>query len=87
MGQQYQAYIIAKVTPYGSNKPNYRCIGALHHQWCYGDLALKAALRFMNLVRQKGNAGKRLGRPTANTAATCANPLSFPPFLAPSPAF
>ncbi|TFK70018.1 hypothetical protein BDN72DRAFT_959143 [Pluteus cervinus] len=56
MGQRHQAYIIARVIPYGSNKPNYRCIGAIHHQWCYGSLPLKAALRFMALIKPKENA-------------------------------
>ncbi|KAF8968231.1 hypothetical protein BDZ97DRAFT_1655263 [Flammula alnicola] len=58
MGQRHQAYIIARVVPHGSppDKANYRCIGAIHHQWCYGRLPLKAAIRFMTLVKQKDNA-------------------------------
>ncbi|TFK70016.1 hypothetical protein BDN72DRAFT_819439 [Pluteus cervinus] len=56
MGSPHQAYIIAKVIPHGRNKPNYRCIGAIHHQWCYGSLPLGAALRFMALIKQKENA-------------------------------
>ncbi|KAF8971382.1 hypothetical protein BDZ97DRAFT_1913870 [Flammula alnicola] len=57
MGQRHQVYIIARVVPHGNpDKPNYRCIGALHHQWCYGSLPLKAATRFLTLMKQKDNA-------------------------------
>ena len=58
MGQRHQAFIIARVVPYGSppGGDRYRCVGALHHQWCYGRLPLKAATRFMTLIKQEDNA-------------------------------
>ncbi|TFK72818.1 hypothetical protein BDN72DRAFT_957001 [Pluteus cervinus] len=56
MGQRHQAYIIARVIPYGNFKTQHRCVSALHHQWCYGSLPLKAALRFMKLIKQKEHA-------------------------------
>ncbi|KAE9403599.1 hypothetical protein BT96DRAFT_814672, partial [Gymnopus androsaceus JB14] len=34
----------------------YRCLGAYHHQWCYGSLPLRAADRFITLVKQPVNA-------------------------------
>ncbi|TFK72813.1 hypothetical protein BDN72DRAFT_762823 [Pluteus cervinus] len=55
-GNRHQAYLIAKIIPHGSNKPNYRCIGAIHHQWCNASRPLEAALRFMNLIKQTENA-------------------------------
>ncbi|KIM35252.1 hypothetical protein M413DRAFT_32608 [Hebeloma cylindrosporum] len=58
MGQRHQAFIIARVVPSGSPPKGayYRCVGALHHQWCYGRLPLKAATRFMTLIKQEDNA-------------------------------
>ncbi|TFK70017.1 hypothetical protein BDN72DRAFT_819442 [Pluteus cervinus] len=53
MGQRHQAYLIARVIPQGSNQPHYRCIGAIHHQWCYGSLPLRATCRFLDLIKQK----------------------------------
>ncbi|KAI0312684.1 hypothetical protein OF83DRAFT_1176408, partial [Amylostereum chailletii] len=51
MGQRHQIFLIARVRPHGDadTKPNYRCVAALHHQWCYGTLPLKAARRFISL--------------------------------------
>jgi hypothetical protein len=56
MGQRHQAFVIARVRPQGSTTANYRCIAAIHHQWCYGRLPLRAAHRFIELVRQPRNA-------------------------------
>ena len=58
MGQRHQVYLIARVTPHGKplGETRYRCIAALHHQWCYGRLPLQAATRFINLIKQKENA-------------------------------
>lgn len=58
MGQRHQAFIIARVVPHGdpAGKPLYRCIGAFHHQWCYGSLPVKATRRFMTLVQHPDNA-------------------------------
>ena len=58
MGQRHQDFIIARVVPHGSppGDAQYRCIGALHDQWCYGRLPLKAATRFMTLIKQEDNA-------------------------------
>ncbi|RDB21908.1 hypothetical protein Hypma_010968 [Hypsizygus marmoreus] len=56
MGQRHQAFVIAKVVPHGQTQARYRCIAALHHQWCYGRLPLKATRRFLSVVKQKDNA-------------------------------
>ncbi|KAJ7597531.1 hypothetical protein C8J56DRAFT_920300 [Mycena floridula] len=56
MGQRHQAFVIARVVPHGEKKPAYRCIAAVHHQWCYGRLPLKALDRFLKLVKQPNNA-------------------------------
>ncbi|KAI5889170.1 uncharacterized protein SCHCODRAFT_02585197 [Schizophyllum commune H4-8] len=56
MGQRHQAWIIAQVKPHGGGKPRYRCIGGLHHQWCYGSLPLKGLIRIATLLKQKPNA-------------------------------
>lgn len=56
MGQRHQAFLVARVVPHGENKAKYRCIAAYHHQWCYGTLPLRAARRFLTLVRRKDNA-------------------------------
>ncbi|KAL1746544.1 hypothetical protein HDZ31DRAFT_62099 [Schizophyllum fasciatum] len=56
MGQRHQAWIIAKVVPHGGGRARYRCIGGLHHQWCYGTLPIKAVLRMATLLGQKSNA-------------------------------
>ncbi|KAF9070731.1 hypothetical protein BDP27DRAFT_1323326 [Rhodocollybia butyracea] len=53
MGQRHQAYIIARLIPHGSTdgKAYYRCIGGVHHQWCYGSLPLLKADHFITLVK------------------------------------
>ena len=56
MGQRHQAFVLARLVPHGQTKAYYRCIAALHHQWCYGRLPLKATHRFFTLVKQKDNA-------------------------------
>ncbi|KAF8154556.1 hypothetical protein B0H34DRAFT_676316 [Crassisporium funariophilum] len=58
MGQRHQVYLIAKVVPHDKTprEARYRCIGALHHQWCYGRSPLQATTRFMKLIKQKENA-------------------------------
>ena len=56
MGQRHQAWIIARVKPHGGGKPRYRCIGGIHHQWCYGSLPLKGLIRIATLLQQKPNA-------------------------------
>ncbi|KAI0041287.1 hypothetical protein FA95DRAFT_712681 [Auriscalpium vulgare] len=58
MGQRHQAFVIARVRPHGdaSTPPKYRCITAFHHQWCYGTLPLRAAMRFITLLKQDDNA-------------------------------
>ena len=55
MGQRHQAFIIALVRT-AQGKKHYRCVGAFHHQWCYGNLPLLAAYRFLTLIKQKDNA-------------------------------
>ncbi|KAF8165997.1 hypothetical protein B0H34DRAFT_649747 [Crassisporium funariophilum] len=58
MGQRHQVYLIAKVVPHDKTprEARYRCIGALHHHWCYGRAPLQATTRFMKLIKQKENA-------------------------------
>jgi hypothetical protein len=58
MGQRHQVFLIARVAPHGKplGETRYRCIAALHHQWCYGRLPLQAATRFITLIKQKENA-------------------------------
>jgi hypothetical protein len=56
MGQRFQAFIIARVVPYGGKTARYRCVGAIHHQWCYGRLPLKALRRFLTSVKEPLNA-------------------------------
>ena len=56
MGQRHQAFLVARIVPHGETKPRYRCVGAYHHQWCYGTLPLRAVRRFLTLVKQKKNA-------------------------------
>jgi hypothetical protein len=56
MGQRHQAFAIARIVLRGRTEPQYRCIAAFHHQWCYGKLPLKATRRFLTLIKQKSNA-------------------------------
>lgn len=58
MGQRHQVFIIARVIPHGNTdgKAYYRCVGAYHHQWCYGCKPLYAADRFLTLVKKSVNA-------------------------------
>ncbi|KAF9028613.1 hypothetical protein BDP27DRAFT_1196222, partial [Rhodocollybia butyracea] len=51
--RRHQAYIIARLIPHGSTdgKAYYRCIGGVHHQWCYGSLPLRKADHFITLVK------------------------------------
>ncbi|KIJ57363.1 hypothetical protein M422DRAFT_773947 [Sphaerobolus stellatus SS14] len=56
MGQRHQAFLIARVVPLDGDRAQYRCVAALHHQWCYGTLPLRATSRFFKLVKQPQNA-------------------------------
>ncbi|KAJ7499023.1 hypothetical protein FB451DRAFT_1016034 [Mycena latifolia] len=56
MGQRHQIFIVARVTAHNAKTPRYRCVGAYHHQWCYGRLPLMATRRFISLIKQKDNA-------------------------------
>ncbi|KAK7031147.1 hypothetical protein VNI00_013562 [Paramarasmius palmivorus] len=57
MGQRHQAFLITRLIPHGEQtKAYYRCIAAVHHQWCYGRLPLSATRRFLNLVKNPENA-------------------------------
>lgn len=58
MGQRHQVFIIAHIRSTGSNGKStarYRCVAAMHHQWCYGRLPLRAAHRFISLAKQPIN--------------------------------
>lgn len=55
MGQRHQVFIIARVRPNDGKPARYRCIAAMHHQWCYGRLPLRAAHRFISLAKQPLN--------------------------------
>ncbi|ETW74885.1 hypothetical protein HETIRDRAFT_423498 [Heterobasidion irregulare TC 32-1] len=60
LGQRHQVLVVAQVipkgTPVNSLRRGYRCIVALHHQWCYGRLPLRATRRFLTLLRVPENA-------------------------------
>ena len=60
MGQRHQVFLIARVKSKAHGETlaetRYRCIAALHHQWCYGRLPLRAARRFLTLAKQVDNA-------------------------------
>ncbi|KAJ7699973.1 hypothetical protein B0H17DRAFT_271998 [Mycena rosella] len=56
MGQRHQVFIVARVVARNETVPRYRCVGAYHHQWCYGRLPLMATKRFFTLIKQKDNA-------------------------------
>ncbi|KAJ7507695.1 hypothetical protein B0H11DRAFT_1848900 [Mycena galericulata] len=59
MGQRHQVFIVARVVPHGEASARFRCVGAFHHQWsafAFYALPLKAARRFMSLIKQKDNA-------------------------------
>lgn len=55
MGQRHQVFLIARVRPKHA-EPAYRCVAALHHQWCFGTIPLRAMYRFLRLVTQPENA-------------------------------
>ncbi|KAH6903234.1 hypothetical protein BKA70DRAFT_1566863 [Coprinopsis sp. MPI-PUGE-AT-0042] len=45
MGRRHQAYLIARVTPKsGESTTAYRCVAAVHHQYCYREFTLQAIL-------------------------------------------
>lgn len=56
MGQQHQAYLIAQILSTDDSQARYKCVAAIHHQWCYGRLPLQAARRFITLAEQDPNA-------------------------------
>jgi hypothetical protein len=57
MGARHQAFLIARVaTQTGGNAFRYRCVGAIHHQYCYAERPLHAAHRLKRLAEQKDNA-------------------------------
>ncbi|KAK7025941.1 hypothetical protein VNI00_015856 [Paramarasmius palmivorus] len=57
MCQRHQAFLIARLIPHGEqDKAHYRCIAAIHHQWCYGRVPLGGTRRFFALVKNPANA-------------------------------
>ncbi|KAJ2926381.1 hypothetical protein H1R20_g10706, partial [Candolleomyces eurysporus] len=58
MVQRHQVFVVARVcvTPDNSDRRQYRCIAALHHEWCYGRLPLQAVNLFKRLTRVPANA-------------------------------
>lgn len=58
MGQRHQVFLIARVVPHNSpqGEARYRCVGAFHHQWCYGRLPLRATHRLLTLFKNEDNA-------------------------------
>ncbi|KAK7030233.1 hypothetical protein VNI00_014250 [Paramarasmius palmivorus] len=57
MGQRHQAFLIARLTPHGERtNAHYRCIAAIHHQWCCGCVPLSGTRRFLALVKNPDNA-------------------------------
>ncbi|KAJ7146263.1 hypothetical protein C8R44DRAFT_10800 [Mycena epipterygia] len=55
MGQRHQIFIVARVVPQGSTVARYRCVGAYHHQWCYGDIPLEQLRKFLYLIQEEDN--------------------------------
>ncbi|KAI0653522.1 hypothetical protein C8Q70DRAFT_927520 [Cubamyces menziesii] len=55
MGQRHQIYLIARVRS-RNGQSSYRCVGAYHHQSCYGIYPLQAMARFLNLIARDENA-------------------------------
>ncbi|KAH6903230.1 hypothetical protein BKA70DRAFT_1060261, partial [Coprinopsis sp. MPI-PUGE-AT-0042] len=50
---RHQAYLIARVTlNQGEMKTAYRCVAAVHHQWCRREIALLAIRRLERLLNQ-----------------------------------
>lgn len=45
MGQRHQLFVIAKIGP------RYRVLAAIHHQWLYGEDAVSACLRTLQVLR------------------------------------
>ncbi|RDX52980.1 hypothetical protein OH76DRAFT_1553682 [Lentinus brumalis] len=59
MGQRHQVFLLARVRPHGAppgHPGTRRCIAALHHQWCFGSLPLRAMRRLITLISQPDNA-------------------------------
>ncbi|RXW21621.1 hypothetical protein EST38_g4246 [Candolleomyces aberdarensis] len=56
MGQRHQIFVIARVCIAPGKPRQYRCIAALHHQWCYGNLPLRGVNSFKRLARVPENA-------------------------------
>ncbi|KAJ2926097.1 hypothetical protein H1R20_g10998, partial [Candolleomyces eurysporus] len=56
MGQRHQIFVVARVSVAPGKPRQYRCIAALHHQWCYGKLPLYAINSFKRLARVPENA-------------------------------
>ncbi|KAG6890184.1 hypothetical protein C0995_010889 [Termitomyces sp. Mi166 len=52
MGQRHQAFLIAEIVPHGKTDAKYRCVAAMHHQWCYGSLPLRATRRLLTLLKK-----------------------------------
>ncbi|KAH6903233.1 hypothetical protein BKA70DRAFT_1301980 [Coprinopsis sp. MPI-PUGE-AT-0042] len=53
MGQRHQVYLVARVTPKpGETATAYRCVAAVHHQWCYRTAPLRGVHKFERLVKQ-----------------------------------
>ncbi|KAG6876549.1 hypothetical protein C0992_012472 [Termitomyces sp. T32_za158] len=56
MGQRHQAFLIAKIIPHGDTDAKYRCVAAMHHQWCFGSLPLHATRRLLTLLKKPEHA-------------------------------
>ncbi|RXW21620.1 hypothetical protein EST38_g4245 [Candolleomyces aberdarensis] len=55
MGQRHQIFVVARVCIAPGKPRQYRCIAALHHQWCYGKLPLRGVNSFKRLARVPEN--------------------------------
>ena len=58
MGERFQIFLIAYLPVHrrGAKRYAYRCVGAIHHQWCYKTMPLEALHRFFSLLRVDENA-------------------------------
>ncbi|TFK47721.1 hypothetical protein OE88DRAFT_1685546 [Heliocybe sulcata] len=57
--RSHQVFAIARIGPgsgFSEEERSYRCVAALHHERCYGPLAVQAMLRCLVLVKQRENA-------------------------------
>jgi hypothetical protein len=54
MGQRHQIYLIARVNiKQGETAVAYRCVAAVHHQWCYRSRPLRGVIKLERLLKHQ----------------------------------